>query len=291
MLSRAIIAPRDLIRDTPEAQRIALLFDHILVWQIDRKDVGKDEAARTENELTYLREQGLALKVGFDIPPIISFQSADGTSWSPFDFASKDCDLVLPFHAVGSHTAKEYEFEHEADRVVYGVARQLMYNDTPVIAHAKPKNLVTDNQEMPVALEVTLKGIPLPAENMPWDDFLQFRNDPENSARLRALRLWLQRRGTSIESERFMQEELEALLHDYRTYMKIQKIKYGDGIISTLVTSTAAVVSHTASLNFGLALKSILDIRTQNIALTEAELKAPGREVSYIARAQDWLNR
>lgn len=192
---------------------------------------------------------------------------------------------------VGNHSAKEYEFEHEADRVVYGIARQLMCDDTPVIAHAKPKNIVSENCDMPVALQVTLKGIPLPAENMPWDDFLQFRSDPENSARLRALRLWLQKRGTTIENEKIMQEELEALLHDYRTYMKIQKIKYGDGLISTLVTTTAEVIAHSASLNFGLALKSILDIRKQNIALTEAELNAPGREVSYIARAQDWLGK
>lgn len=175
--------------------------------------------------------------------------------------------------------------------MVYGIAKQLMCNDAPVIAHATPKNIVSENHEMPVALQVTLKGIPLPAENMPWEDFLQFRSDSENSARLRALRLWLQKRGTALENERIMQEELEALLHDYRTYMNIQKIKYGDGLISTLVTTTAEVIAHSASLNFGLALKSILDIRKQNIALTEAELKAPGREVSYIARAQDWLRK
>jgi hypothetical protein len=289
MLSKAIMAPRDLLRDTRQAQRICLLFDRVLIWPLDRIQVDKDEAERTEAELDFLREHGVVLKVGHHFPPLFSFGSADGTSWSPNDVTSKNCDIVLPFAALTASNAVAAAFDYECDRVVYGIAKQLTYGKAPVSAYAMPKNMADGNPSVPVALRVTLSNIPMPAENMPWEDFLQFRANPDTSARLRALRLWLQKRGTEVESESTLQDELETLLHDYRAHMNVQKIKHGDSVISTIVTATADVISHLTSFNFGSALKSVLDLRQHNIALTEAELKAPGREVSFIAKAQDFL--
>jgi hypothetical protein len=287
MLSRAIMAPRDLILDTVEAQKIALFFDHILVYGLERETFNAEQQAQFDNDLSYLREQGIALKCGLGIPPIISFQNADGESWSPFDEFSKDCDLVFPFQ-MGTGVAKEAENEAHADRIVRHYSSQIMYNDTPVVAHATPVNL-ENNEQGTNSIEFVLKKVPLPPTNLPWEDFVQFRKDEENMAKLRALRIWLQKRSTSEGSARMIQEELEHLLYEYKKYMKIQHKKYSEGVLSTLITSTPEIAGHLITLNFGSALKALFAVRGHSIALTSAELSAPGREVSYIAKAQEFI--
>lgn len=284
MLSRAIMAPRDLLLDTAEAQRMALFFDHILIWPLDRIDLQKEESARINAELEYLRESGVVLKCGFHMPPIISFQSADGQSWSPFDMASENCDIVLPFQLV-TGVPKESENEAHADRIVRHISSQLVYNEAPVLAHLKPVHLAQSGLPNNT-VELVLKNVPLPPENMPWEDFVQFRKEEENIAKLRSLRIWLQKQASSKESASAMQEELEALLYEYQKYMEIQHKKYSEGIVSTLIASSCEIIGHLLALNPGSALKALFDVRAHSVALTEAEMSAPGREVSYIASAR-----
>lgn len=117
MLSRAIMVPRDLILDTAEVQRMALFFDHILVYGLEREKFSKEQQERFQSDLSYLREHGVALKCGLHIPPIISFQNEKGESWSPFEEFSKDCDVVFPFQ-MGIGVPKEAENEAHADRII-----------------------------------------------------------------------------------------------------------------------------------------------------------------------------
>ena len=280
------MAPMDLVLNTPEAQRMALFFDHILIWGLSREKFNKEQNEQYLADISYLREHGIAIKCGLDFPNIFSFGTSDGKSWSPFEEMKKDCDLLLPFQ-MGTGVPKEAENEAHADKLVRHLSSQLIYNEQPVVAHANPRNLSTNNQ-VDNALEITIKNIPMPPENIPWDDLIQFRKEEENIAKLRALRLWLQQRSSSEQTPREMQEELEHLLYEYKKYMVIQHKKFGQGVISALISSTPEVVANIATLNLGNAVKAIFDIKGRHINLSEAELTAPGREVSYIAKAQQF---
>lgn len=287
MLSRAIMAPMDLVLDTAEAQRMALFFDHILIWKLSRRTFNKEDNQRYSSELRYLRERGVALLCGLDIPNLISFGRADGTTWNPMEEMKKDCDLLLPFQ-VGTGVPDQAENEAHADRLIRHLSSRLMYNDKPVVAHAEAVNLNTQGNELN-ALEITINNIPMPPENIPWEDLIQFRNEEETVAKLRALRIWLKDRSSAGQSPREIQEELEHLLYEYRKYMEIQHKKFRQGILSTLISSTPEIVASVATLNFGAAIKSVFDIKGRYLGLSEAELSAPGREVSYIAKARDFL--
>jgi hypothetical protein len=78
MLNRAIMVPSDLILDTVEAQKIALFFDHILVYGLECEKFTSDQQAQFDKDLRCHREQGIALNCGIEIPQLISFQNADG---------------------------------------------------------------------------------------------------------------------------------------------------------------------------------------------------------------------
>lgn len=268
---------------------MALLFDFVLVWPLDRLGVSPEDTRRTRADIEFLREHNVAKTVGFNMPFGLSIQTDKGATRCLTDLVSSECDLVMPFLSAVGGTRHQNNFEYSADRVIAGAARQMMYNDAPVVAHSAGRHLISTEDSLPVALQVTLGGIPLPAESLPWIDFIDFRSDPENVARLRALRLWLQRQSSSMESARHLQEEAESLLYDYRKYMRLQGIKFGDGVISTLVASTGAIASHILSLNFGAAFGRLFEVRKHHIALEEAELGAPGRELSYIARAHQFV--
>lgn len=289
MLSRAIMAPRDLILDTAEAQRMSLFFDHILIYSLSRKEFSKEENKRFVAEIEYLRENGVALSCALDIPNIISFGTSDGKTWNPRDEIRKNCDLMLPF-AMDTGGPKQAEGENHADRLIRHLSRQLMYNDHPVAAHASGGNLSDAGQRLNT-LEVTINNIPLPPENIPWDDLIQFRNEEENIAKLRALRLWLKDRASTGRTPREIQEELEHLLYEYRRYMEIQHKKFSQGALSSLISATPEIVANVASLNFGAAIKTIFDIKGRHLNLSEAEIAAPGREVSYIAKSESFVSR
>ena len=69
-----------------------------------------------------------------------------------------------------------------------------------------------------------------------------------------------------------MQMELEALIEDYKKYMDIQHKKHSRGIISTVLSSAAAVVAQLETGNYSEALLAMFGMRGHKLALEEAEM-------------------
>ncbi|MDH5571055.1 MAG: hypothetical protein OEY89_04770 [Gammaproteobacteria bacterium] len=280
LLSESIIVPRDLFSDIKQVQHLSLLFKQILVWPLDRNEVEKREMERLSSDLEYLASEGIVARCAIEMP--ISFGTSDGKMVNPM---TDNADLILPI-PIATNVPEQLQPMSHADRIIRHVASQLVINDAPVTAHIPESNLAKSDNYQP-CLEITLKNIPLPPENMPWQDFVQFRKDEENISLLRDLRIWLHKQATTEVHPKLIQEELESLLEKYRKYMALQHKKYGEGFISTVMVGASEAVQNMASLKPTDALKSIFGVRSRNIALAEAELNAPGREISYIAKAQD----
>ncbi|MEM8721448.1 MAG: hypothetical protein AAGE84_19510 [Cyanobacteria bacterium P01_G01_bin.39] len=86
-----------------------------------------------------------------------------------------------------------------------------------------------------------------------------------------------------------LEEELEYLLAEYESFMKLQKLKIETGAFQTILTTGGDMVENMIKLNFSKAAKSAFDLKRRKIALMELERKAPGREVSYIVNSQKKL--
>lgn len=272
--------------DVAEVQRIALLFDYILVWSVDRQKRSTEDLNRLNQEIDFLREMDVVRTCGPSFPFVAR------TKEGGRHLFSQDLDVPIPYVLMNRYlTIEDHapDYASSADRVVHKISHAISYMGAPVAAHVAPSRLVASNGGDIPALRVVLSQIPFPAGDMPWQDFVQFRKEQESIAKLRALRLWIQKLGNSTHSVHEMEEELLHLLEDYNAYMRLQRIKVSRGSLSTVVSSVAEAVGHTMLLNLGGAVKSLLDIRTQSIELKLAEFSAPGREVSYIAHAQNFL--
>lgn len=274
-LSRSIIATRDVLLDVNKAQRLAMFFDYILTWHQNRRPLSVEEETRIGTDTAYLVEQGVVRRAGL----------ATGLRIEGIDLGLIGTDFAVPAQTL--FRGPRLAGLSPLDQALRSIASNGNFNGAPITADL-PGSVLASASAGPPCLEIAIHKVPLPPEGIPWESLVQFRKDSENIARLRALRVWLQKRASDAStSPQVIEDELETQLHEYRRYMELQHRKYGEGVLSTIIVSCIDVVRHVTHLNFGLALRTLLDVRERNIALAEAEMKAPGHEVSYIVRAAD----
>jgi hypothetical protein len=88
-------------------------------------------------------------------------------------------------------------------------------------------------------LEVILKSMPIPDDQTPWEDIIEFRKDHDSMKRLRRLRVWVRKfaKDTTATSLAEMKEEIEVLLDEYEEHMKLR-------IYCSFVGTTKVFLSH-----------------------------------------------
>jgi hypothetical protein len=131
--------------------------------------------------------------------------------------------------------------------------------------------------------------MPEPDESTPLDRILEFRNDPVAMSKLRALRRWMAKMTKANVSPRELADELQWLLDEYETYMKVHEMKIRRGVVETLITGTAEMLENLVKIKWGELAKMLFAISARKIDLLEAELKAPGREISYVVHVRSGL--
>jgi hypothetical protein len=280
-LSKAIVIPRDLIADTREVQRLVLFFDRIIVYLLDRTELTAEQADGAQRDLEYLVERKVALRCA--VTPPVAFLDQHGKD---IDFLGGHVEIRIPMLAVLVNRQPYLEGLNPVDRVIREVAAGLHDSrGNPVATHIQNPTFAEPNAGYTPCVEIALKNMPLPPDNLPWEDLIQFRQDPENVEYLRNFRLWLQEQALAANPH-LLQEKLEALLADYRKYMKLAHGQYGEGVWGTIVTTALDAFEQLMNARLGSAIRALVDVRARRIALAQHEMSAPGREVAYLARVQ-----
>lgn len=152
-------------------------------------------------------------------------------------------------------------------------------------------SIITPSDSTPgpleAVLEITLNHLPVPAEDTPLERVLDFRSNARAVRSRRRLHRWVRNLTEDGLQPRQIEDELERLLDDYREHMAFHRMKCQTGSFRTLVTAPLDVIGNLMKLRFKAAVDAAFSLRNEQLALTEAELKAPGRAVAYIAEAHD----
>ena len=69
--------------------------------------------------------------------------------------------------------------------------------------------------------------------------------------------------------------------------MKLHNIKYRTSKLETILTAPLELLENVLKIKWSETAKQFFCIRKSKIALLEAELKAPGKELAYIVRAKE----
>ncbi len=150
--------------------------------------------------------------------------------------------------------------------------------------HLYVQNGVTIEDQVQV---VTIAAMPEPSESVSFEQILDFRADSEVQDKLFGLRRWMKEIGRTKKSVQEVSDELEWLLHEYERYMRIQRMKYKKNAVQTFITCAGEIAENVAKLRFGALSKMPFVLSERKIALLEEEMKAPGREVSFLSIARN----
>ena len=183
-------------------------------------------------------------------------------------------------------TASTAHSLERATRLIALQHRKIEGSDTiPLIATSPAEQNVELGSARGEVLQVVLRALPEPDQSTSWDDILEFRANEDAQRDLRRLRLWVNALAGSNRSPRDVTDELNDLYDRFTEHMRLHKMKINHGVFETFVTVTADVTENLMKLRLGNAARVLFSISQRRIAMMEAELQAPGREVAYIARA------
>jgi hypothetical protein len=147
-------------------------------------------------------------------------------------------------------------------------------------------------------IDITFNALPVPDENTPWEQIIDFRRDPESKRKFIALKNWTNEVARMQLEAHEVKDKLEVLLNDYREHIKGHKIKTRWDTLRTIVVAEVGFFSSgwlpgigSVPGVLGMIATPLYSIKQRQLALVEAERNAPGREVAYIIKAREGFGR
>jgi hypothetical protein len=276
---------------TKALKRDSLLFDQIAVANLDRR------MSSSLDELFWLRDIGIVLAISpfhYDDPHQF-LDAITAVTGEPIDVTA------IPDEQLDDEVERRL-FAEGTLGTNFGLAVLLRIYSTklrrdginafPILPARRRIGNMFASGTTPV-LEVILKSMPIPDDQTPWEDIIEFRNDPESMKRLRRLRVWVRKfaHATTAKSLAEMKEEIEVLLDEYEEHMKLHRMKVNKGATETLLTVAGKVAEDFVKLKWGELTKLPFILRERKISLLEAEAKAPNRELAFISIARGRFSR
>jgi hypothetical protein len=140
-------------------------------------------------------------------------------------------------------------------------------------------------------VRISLNELLMPEESVPWEQIIEYRQDPETKSSFQDLRFWMSEMTRSEMKASEIEERLEFLIHRYNKHMALHKMKAHRGTVEAILMTGAELLESLLRLKFSNIAHGLFAIKHQRVALLEAELSAPGNEIAYIAKTQDRFSK
>lgn len=136
-------------------------------------------------------------------------------------------------------------------------------------------------------LNIAINSITYPDDSVPWDDLVEFKNDPETKERFIRLKRWAKKVATQSLDHREIQEEIDDLLFEYNLHMNHFKFKKNQATLQNLLVTTGNIVENLLKFKFGKIASDVFSIKKSRMELLNEERKAPGNELAYLSSVSD----
>jgi hypothetical protein len=83
-----------------------------------------------------------------------------------------------------------------------------------------------------------------------------------------------------------IEREIDCLLSDHEEYMRKYSMTISHGVMRTAVVGIATILEDLSRFKWGKLAESLFAVTDRNVSLLPDELKAPGREISYLLSLQ-----
>ena len=136
-------------------------------------------------------------------------------------------------------------------------------------------------------IKIAINQLPIPDDSTPWEQIIDFRNDPDTEKKFLGFRVWMNEIARAKLTPIEVEQKLEWLLQEYEQHMQLHRMKTNASTLETIVVSIAEFAEDLAKRNFSKLAKGLFSVRHRKVALLEGELKSPGREIAFISKAQE----
>lgn len=136
-------------------------------------------------------------------------------------------------------------------------------------------------------VQVVINSLPLPNNETPWEQIIDYRKDSETQKLLSSLRRWISNTSRQNLPPLEIEEEIESLINDFQEHMKLHKMKANTETVEVLVKFLPETIENLIKLRFSKLPEPLFVFKKRQINLMEAELNAPGKEMAYIIKTRD----
>jgi hypothetical protein len=166
------------------------------------------------------------------------------------------------------------------------------YTATPLIPNdLGMEHLLLGRTAVGDVINLVVTSLPEVDELTPWKDVLDFRREEKTREQLDRFGRWVRNAVRRLTAEKITTAELEdefaSMMDSYREHMRVHKMKTQRSAAEIIITSFVGFVEDFTKLRFKAIAESLFKLEHNRVALLEAELKAPGREIAYIVRAHE----
>lgn len=135
-------------------------------------------------------------------------------------------------------------------------------------------------------VELVLKALPLPSDDIPLDAILAFTSDDETRRRAGRLDIWMRRQAQSGTDLQDVALELEESLHEFTSYMRLADMRHKTSTVRVLIALPLGVIEELVHLRPKGVLDVVFEYRDRKATRLEAELSAPGGALAYVYEAE-----
>lgn len=142
------------------------------------------------------------------------------------------------------------------------------------------------NSQKGYIAQIVINKFPIPNNETPWEQIIDYRNDPENQNNLLGLRQWIRKVSKEDLSKTEIEDEIEWRINEFQNHMKFHKMRANTETLEVIVKAPLEIIENLIRLKFSKIPDPFFAFKKRQINLMEAELNAPGREMAYIIKAR-----
>jgi hypothetical protein len=143
------------------------------------------------------------------------------------------------------------------------------------------------NSKKSDVVQIVINQLPLPDGLTPWEQIIDYKNDPSTKNNVLALRRWISKISSENLSRAEIDDELQWLMNEFRSHIKLHKMKTNTETLETIVKAPLEIIEDLIKFKFSKIPDPFFALKKRQISLMEAELNTPGREIAYLIKTKE----
>ena len=137
-------------------------------------------------------------------------------------------------------------------------------------------------------VKIVLHALPVPAAHVPWEQIIDYRNDPESQKQFLLLKDCICEIARGSVKAMYAEETLRYLLNRHGQQLELHGIHLANTSLEVFVVTTADVVANLTGFSWNQDAQSSCSVEHRKLALLDGESTTPGSEVAYVMNATSW---